>query len=100
MAEIRAGAPQHPGKSPQNIVGPQVRRLRVQQGLSQPKLAVKCQLRGYDLSREGLSKIEARVRYVTDAEIILLAEALGVPYALLFPAPAELAAAMRPFRVA
>lgn len=99
MAEIRAGAPRQP-KAPQNIVGPQVRRIRVQQGLTQPELAVRCQLRGYDLSREGLSKIEARVRFVTDAEIVLLAEALGVPYTLLFPAAEELAAVVLPFRLA
>ena len=99
MAEIRAGAPRAP-KSPLNIVGPQVRRIRVQQGLSQPKLAVRCQLNGYDLSREGLSKIEARVRFVTDAEIVFLAEALGVPYTLLFPAAEELTTAVRPFRLA
>ena len=98
MAEIRAGAPRAP-KAPQNIVGPQVRRIRVQQGLSQPKLATRCQLKGYDLSREGLSKIEARVRYVTDAEIVLLAEALGVPHALLFPAAEELAMAIQSFRL-
>lgn len=68
--------------------------------MSQPQLALKCQLKGYDLSREGLSKIEARVRFVTDAEIVFLAEALGVPYALLFPAAEELAAAVLPFRAA
>lgn len=99
MADFRAGAPRERGAH-QNIVGPQVRRLRVQQGMSQPKLAVKCQLKGYDLSREGLSKIEARVRFVTDAEIVFLAEALGVPYALLFPPAEELAAAVLPFRLA
>lgn len=97
MAEIRAGAPK--SGSPLNIVGPQVRRLRVQRGLSQPQLCVKCQLAGYDLSRVGLSKLEAGLRYVTDAEIILLAEVLDVPYTELFPGAEMMAAALLPFRV-
>lgn len=96
MASLRAGAPAAKG-APLNIVGPQVRRLRVARDLSQPQLCAKCQLRGYDLSRVGLSKLEARLRYVTDAEIIMLAEVLGVAYPELFPGPKELAAAVAPF---
>lgn len=97
MGALRAGA--NPRKdAPNNVVGPQVRRLRLQQGLSQPQLVIRCQLKGYDLSREGLSKVEARLRLVTDAEVLLLAEALGVPAALLFPPPGEVAAILGPFR--
>ncbi len=73
-----------------NLVGPQVRRLRVQQGLTQPALAARCQRSGYDLSREGLAKIESRLRGVTDAEVVLLARALRVPFSILYPAADEL----------
>ena len=96
MAVFRAGAPKR--GSPLNLVGPQVRRLRVQQGLSQPQLCVKCQLKGYDLSRVGLSKLEAGLRYVTDAEIVLLAEVLQVHYTRLFPPDEQLGAAVLLFR--
>lgn len=69
-----------------NLVGPQVRLFRMQQGLSQPAFAVRCQLAGYDISREGIAKIESRLRGVLDAEVVLLARALRVPFALLYPA--------------
>jgi transcriptional regulator with XRE-family HTH domain len=73
-----------------NLIGPQVRRLRVQQALSQPALATRCQLTGYNISREGLAKIESRLRGVSDAEVVLLARALKVPFVVLYPAENEL----------
>lgn len=62
----------------QNIIGPNVRRLRVASGISQDALAAKCQRNGWALSRGTLAKIEARVRLINDAEVCLLASALGV----------------------
>ena len=70
----------------QNLVGPQVRRLRTAAGLSQETLAAKLQLAGWDLSRGGLSKIEACLRRVNDAELWVLAKTLACPMADLFPA--------------
>ena len=69
----------------QNLVGPQVRRLRMAAGLSQEAFAAKLQLAGWDISRAGLSKIESRLRRVNDAETYLLAKVLGCPLADLFP---------------
>lgn len=97
MGELRAGASGLKG-APLNVIGPQLRRLRRQARLSQGALVTRCQLAGYDLSRESLAKIEGRARSVTDAEVLLLAEALGVPYALLFPPADEVATAVRPFK--
>ncbi len=74
----------------QNLVGPQVRRLRTAAGLSQEALAAKLQLAGWDLSRGGLSKIEACLRRVNDAELWVLAKALSCPMADLFPARPKL----------
>ena len=70
----------------QNIIGPLVRRLRVAGGLSQDALAAKCQRFGWALTRSTLAKIEARIRLVNDAEVLLLAHALGVSPEKLFPA--------------
>lgn len=72
-----------------NIVGPQVRRLRVAAGLSQEVLASHLQVAGWDLSRAGLSKIEAGLRLVIDAEAVVLARVLGVPFDELVPKKAR-----------
>ena len=69
----------------QNIVGPAVRRLRVEQELSQDALAARCQVAGWDVSRETLSKIEAGLRRVNDAEVMMLAKILGCKIKELFP---------------
>lgn len=69
----------------QNLVGPQVRRLRTEAGLSQEAFAAKLQLAGWDLSRGGLSKIEAGLRRVNDAELWVLAKGLSCPLTDLYP---------------
>jgi len=68
-----------------NIVGPQVRRIRYQQGLTQPAFSAKCQLIGWDISREGIAKIESQIRCVSDIELLKLAKALRVHFSVLFP---------------
>ena len=57
---------------PLNLVGPNLRRLRNSRGLSQAKLAAKCQLIGWDITREGIAKIEGRTRHVDDFELAYL----------------------------
>lgn len=69
----------------QNLVGPQVRRLRTEAGLSQEAFAAKLQIAGWDLSRAGLSKIEAGLRRVNDAELWLLANVFPCSLTDLFP---------------
>ena len=98
MALARSGAPgPRRTDAPRNVVGLQIRKLR-RQRMTQPALAARCQVLGYDLSRESLSKIEARLRSVSDAEVLMLAEALKVPYTLLFPEPEHTAAVLRAFK--
>ena len=70
----------------QNLVGPVVRRLRMAVGMSQDSLAAKIQMAGWDLSRGGLSKIEARLRRVNDAELLILARVLKCSVGDLYPA--------------
>jgi transcriptional regulator with XRE-family HTH domain len=72
-------------KGARNIIGPQLRRIRSQSGLSQPAFAARCQRMGWDLSRDTLAKIESQVRWVADFELIFLAQALGVPLLSLLP---------------
>jgi DNA-binding transcriptional regulator YiaG len=69
----------------QNIVGPQIRKLRYQQELTQEMFAARCSILGWDLSRGTLSKIEAQLRCVTDAELVVLAKALKVEVHALLP---------------
>jgi transcriptional regulator with XRE-family HTH domain len=69
-----------------NNVGLQVRRRRYSLGWSQSTLAAKLQIAGFDISRSGVSKIEARLSYVDDKSLLYLAEVLKVPVQDLFPA--------------
>jgi transcriptional regulator with XRE-family HTH domain len=83
----------------QNLIGPVVRRLRMTAGLSQEALAAKLQVAGWDLTRGGLSKIEARLRRVNDAELLVLAKVLKCGVADLYPAkPGNLARVLRQAR--
>lgn len=68
-----------------NIAGPQVRRLRSQQGLTQQAFAERCQLLGWDISRDTLAKVESQTRWLADFEVVFLADALRVPLDLLLP---------------
>ena len=68
-----------------NVVGPQVKRIRQSEDMTQAQLVARCNLLGWNISRGTLAKIESRVRRVTDEEIVLLAEALKVGVEELFP---------------
>ena len=78
-----------------NIVGPQIRKLRMRQTLTQPMLAAKCNLQGWDISRETLAKIESQFRWVSDFEMLCLARSLGVPVEALYPEKELATKAMR-----
>jgi len=68
-----------------NVCGPSIARLRSKAGLSQSELAAKCQLIGWDVSRDIIARIEGRVRWVGDYELALLARVLGVSIVELLP---------------
>lgn len=63
-----------------NIIGKQIKKLRLQQGLSQKALAEKLQLRGYEFSDLTILRIENGLRFVPDYEVKALAEILDVTY--------------------
>jgi transcriptional regulator with XRE-family HTH domain len=72
-------------KPERNLIGPTVRKVRYKQKLSQVQLAARCQLHGWNASRDMIAAIEGQVRCVTDKEILKLAKALKVPFPTLFP---------------
>lgn len=72
-------------KKARNVVGPQVRRFRCNAGLSQPALAAKAQLLGWDVGRDAIAKIEGGTRWVADWELINLARSLDCHPMELFP---------------
>lgn len=63
-------------KGGKNLVGANVRRYRVDAGLTQDELAAALQRLGWDLGRGTLAKIEAGLRRVNDGECFLLAKGL------------------------
>jgi transcriptional regulator with XRE-family HTH domain len=68
-----------------NVVGPQVQKLRVRKGWTQPVLARRLQLQGWSVSTGSLGKLEAQLRRVPDCELMFLARVLGVSVSALFP---------------
>ena len=61
-----------------NSIGAKVVALRKKRGMKQKELLAQLQVRGVDLSASGLSKLEGQVRYVTDFELLALADILSV----------------------
>jgi hypothetical protein len=72
-------------RRPRNIVDPQIRAVQKRLGLSQPMLAARCQVHGWNLSRETLAKIESQIRWVADFELLCLSKCLKVPIVELLP---------------
>lgn len=68
-----------------NIIGPVVRRLRKRRGWSQAKLADRLQIAGWNINRSGVAKIECRVVWVGDFELLYFIRIFGVEIGELFP---------------
>ena len=61
-----------------NVCGKNVAFLRKNMGLSQRQLADALQLAGLDIDKNAVQRIECGKRFVTDIEIIAIADTLGV----------------------
>lgn len=68
----------------EKLLGQNVRRLRMKKKLSQDRLSAQLQVRGCDITRSALAKIEVGQRHIYPDELKLLHEILGVPYDELF----------------
>lgn len=68
----------------EKMLGQNIRRLRMQKNLSQEQLSAQLQVRGCDVTRSALAKIEVGQRHIYPDELKFLRELLGVSYDELF----------------
>ena len=68
----------------QNLVGDKVRKLRVQQKMSQQLLSDRLETLAIYICRGSISRLEEKQRTVTDIELYGLAKVLGVSIEELF----------------
>ena len=61
-------------------IGRNIKILREKAGLTQDALAIQLQLKGCDITRSALAKIEVAQRHIYVDEIILLKELLNVSF--------------------
>ena len=65
-------------------IGGRIRFLREKAGMTQEQLAAKLQLRGCDITRSALAKMEVGQRHLYPDEILLLKEILSVSFDDIF----------------
>ena len=70
--------------SEMNIIGSNLRRLRVERGWSQQMLSNKLEMLAIYVCRGSISRIEDKQRTVTDIELYGFSQVLGVPVTELF----------------
>ena len=63
-----------------NICGERLRQVRVVKRLRQEDLAARIQLKGVNMERDSISRIENGTRFVSDFELKVFSEALGVSF--------------------
>ena len=66
-------------KGRKNLCGDRVREARVRNKITQADLAARLQVAGVIMERDSVSRIEIGTRFVTDYELVVLSNVLGVP---------------------
>ena len=61
-----------------NLCGERVREARARRKITQADLAARLQVAGITMERDSISRIEIGTRFVTDYELVVLSEILGV----------------------
>ena len=61
-------------------VGNNIRKIRENKGMTQDSLAAKLQLRGCDITRSAVAKIEVGQRHLYPDEIILIRQILNTTF--------------------
>lgn len=69
-----------------NLIGANVEKKRKSLGMKQKDLLTQLQIKGVELNASGLSKLEGQVRFVTDFELVAIADVLGVSVEALLKA--------------
>jgi len=72
-----------PTTGEKNLIGKRLIELRRQRHMSQRLLAYKLQLRGYDMDKNVITRIETNKRFVTDVEIKAFSEVFEISYEYL-----------------
>ena len=67
-----------------NMIGNNLRRLRTEKGWSQQMLSDKLEMLAIYVCRGSISRIEDKLRTVTDIELYGFSQVLGVPVEELF----------------
>lgn len=67
-----------------NLIGHNVRKYRIQNKMSQQKLSNQLELLGVYVCRGSVSRIEDKLRTVTDIELFAIAKVLNVKITDLF----------------
>jgi len=71
-------------KETEKKIGENIRKLREKANLTQEQLAAKLQLKGCDITRSAVAKIEVGQRHLYPDEIILIKEILITDYDCIF----------------
>lgn len=61
-----------------NLCGDRVREARARRKITQADLAARLQVAGVIMERDSVSRIEIGTRFVTDYELLVLSDVLGV----------------------
>jgi transcriptional regulator with XRE-family HTH domain len=77
-------------KAHKNVIGGMLRRVRSEQDISQDNLALRCQLLGWNIARDTITRIEGGKRLVSDYELLILSKVLGITITSLFPDETDL----------
>ena len=68
-----------------NLVGDRIRAIRERKGIAQGELVIRLQLLNGNMSQSKLFRIEGQQITVSDSDLFLIAQALQVSVADLFP---------------
>ena len=68
----------------QNMVGPRIKQLRLEKGMTKKTLAERLETLAVYVCRGSISRIEEQKRTITDIELIGIAEVLQVDISELF----------------
>lgn len=65
-------------KGKKNLCGEKIRMARLNKRMTQSDLAAQIQIQGVTMERDSISRIEIGTRFVTDYELKIFSEVLGV----------------------